>query len=446
MHARPWTTRLTSLVLFGAVLVSVAAELSQWQPAHTLMGTWLMGAAAISALAADRFARWFSLVLTAVSLLLLGLLGVPWPAALDGAVSGGTVLVFLLLVEVLGGAIATGGYDKALTAMLTGSGRSGRAMRRIAWGAAFVLAAAGTFMAAVPAVYYALGAGAGHRRIAMAISATRGFAGALLINPISPLVVMAIEVSGAPLREYLRYALPVLAGMVVAEWWAAGRAADPGAGGATPAAGGLWRMRHTLAAAGCIAAFGAAYDALHAYGISTVMRTGLSVASAGLVLGLAAPRPWLRTLRRLPTERYMGHVAAAPLFVFGGLFGNVVVASGVLAPLVAAMRRGNSPGLEVLLILTLMVLLRWVGVAPVVGVLIIGPVLAGAVSLTPSLYALALVFGGVLAFLGSPLSGTNLFVAGATGLSPLQVITRYQGVYVLGGAAVFLGYVWGLLA
>lgn len=52
--------------------------------------------------------------------------------------------------------------------------------------------------------------------------------------------------------------------------------------------------------------------------------------------------------------------------------------------------------------------------------------------MAPGLNPWAPVFGGILAFRGSPLGGTNLFVATATGLTPLQVSLRCRRPYSAG--------------
>lgn len=433
--------------LVGAVLITSAADLTHLAAGEAVTGLWLLASAAVCVPLADAFARGFFVLLGTVSLALVLALRLPWSVAWSGAVTGGTVLVFLLLVEFLGAAIQVGGYDRALTALLARRARSGSSARRAAWIGAFILASAGMFMASVPAVYYALGLGGDERRLPLVVGATRGFAAAVLVNPLSPLVVIALSASGAPFGGYLVHALPVFALMLAVEWWAGARsaAAPPGlpeADFAEP----LWQRRHTLALVGAVVAFALAYRLLSLLAAGALMSTALSVAAAAGPLGLAAPSQWARALRTLPAERFPKHFAAAPLFVVGGLFGNVLVHSGLLDPVVGAMQGVPAPWLWVPFVVALVLLLRWLGVAPTVSVLIVGPVLAGAVPITPALYALALVFGGVMAFLGSPLSGTNLFVAGATGLSPLQVSVGLQGGYVLATMALFLGYAWVLQA
>lgn len=437
--------RAATGALVGAVLITAASDLTHLAVGEVVTGLWLLASAALCVPLADTFARRFFVVLGTASVALVLARRLPWSVAWSGAVTGGTVLVFLLLVEFLGAAIQVGGYDRALTALLARRARSGSSARRAAWIGAFTLASIGMFMASVPAVYYALGLGGDERRLPLVVGATRGFAAAVLVNPLSPLVVIALSISGAPFGRYLLYALPVFVLMLAVEWWAGARsaAAPPELPEADPAEP-LWQRRHTLALMGAVVAFVLAYGFLSLLDAGALMSTALSVAAAAGALGLAAPSRWPRSLRAVPAERFPKHFGAAPLFVGGGLFGNVLVHSGLLDPVIGAMQGVPVPWLWVPFIVALVLLLRWLGVAPTVSVLIVGPVLAGAVSITPALYALALVFGGVMAFLGSPLSGTNLFVAGATGLSPLQVSVRLQGGYVLATMALFLGYAWVL--
>jgi C4-dicarboxylate transporter len=126
------------------------------------------------------------------------------------------------------------------------------------------------------------------------------------------------------------------------------------------------------------------------------------------------------------------------------MFGTLLFESGLVEPLILFVREAQLPWLEFPLLVLLIWALRWLGLAPVISLMILGPAFAPAVSLPPPLYALALAFGGIVGFLGSPLSATNLFVASATGFSPFDVSIRHQGPYVAALAVLTSLYAFAL--
>jgi hypothetical protein len=162
--------------------------------------------------------RWFAILLGLGSAYLVWRYEIPALQVAQAASSGGLVLAFLLLVEVLGVAVRGGGYDAALTAVLGRFTNSAAGIRRVAGAGGFLLSLAGLFMGAVPAAFFALGGEPGKRGLPLALSATRGFAAAVLINPISPLVVLALAASNASLGHFLLCAVPVACLMMALDW------------------------------------------------------------------------------------------------------------------------------------------------------------------------------------------------------------------------------------
>ncbi|HSH70857.1 MAG TPA: hypothetical protein VK997_13120 [Deferrisomatales bacterium] len=388
--------------------------------------------------------RWFAWALAAGSAALALATQIRLADVLAAATNGGQVLGFLLLVEVLGVALQTGRYDAGLTGLLARGTPGGASRLRAASIGCFVLNLCGLFMGAVPAAFYALGGKPGRADLPLAIAATRGFGASALINPVSPLVLLALAGSHASLSAYLASAVPVAMLLLVLDGVLRGRQEPEPATPLPAAARQPWLRAQTLGCAAAVLAAAPIYHVAGVYGVAVLPRIGLAVCAGGLGLGLAAPVRFATRLRALPRERFLSHRGAVPFFTLGALFGTLLVGSRVLDPLLAALSRLHMPLLEFPLIVALIVGFRWLGLAPVISLLILGPLFAPAVSLSPTVYALALTFGGVAGFLGSPLSGTNLFVASVSGVSPFHIALHIQGRYVATAVAITSVYAMGL--
>jgi hypothetical protein len=427
---------LLALILFDA--------LTAWGWVALTDGAALLVASGLYLSKSTGGGRWFAVALAAGSAALALSARIPLGDVLAAATNGGQVLGFLLLVEVLGLALQTGRYDEGLTGLLA-RGAPGAASRlRAARIGSFALSLCGMFMGAVPAAFYALGGRPGRADLPLAIAATRGFGASVLVNPVSPLVLLALAASGASLFPYLVSALPVAMLLLALDGYSSGRG-EPAPHDPAPATEAQpWRRGQT---AGCVAAIvGAAivYRAVGTFGVAVLPRIGLAVCAGGLGLGLAAPARFASGLRALPRDRFLSHRGSVPFFTLGGMFGTLLVGSRFLDPLLAALSRLQLPLLEFPLIVALIVGFRWLGLAPVISLLILGPLFAPAVSLSPKVYTLALTFGGVAGFLGSPLSGTNLFVASVSGVSPFHIALRIQARYVAIAVAITSLYAMGL--
>ena len=427
--------------LLGLVLLDA---LTPWGWVPLVNGAALLTASGLYLAKTTGGGRWFAVALAAGSAALALTAQIPLAIVLAAATNGGQVLGFLLLVEVLGVALQTGRYDEGLTGLLARGAPGGASRVRAARIGSFVLSLSGMFMGAVPAAFYALGGKPGRADLPLAIAATRGFGASVLINPVSPLALLALAGSGAPLLPYLASALPVAALLLVLGGVPRGRD-DPAPPAPAPAvAARPWQLGQTL---GCVAAIAAAalvYRAAGAFGVAVLPQIGLAVCAGGLGLGLAAPARFAPRLRALPRDRFLSHRGSVPFFTLGGLFGTLLVGSRFLDPLLAALSRLHMPLLEFPLIVALIVGFRWLGLAPVISLMILGPLFAPAVSLSPTVYTLALTFGGVAGFLGSPLSGTNLFVASVSGVSPFHIALHIQGRYVATAVAITSLYAMGL--
>ena len=404
--------------LLGLVLLDA---LTPWGWVPLVNGAALLTASGLYLAKTTGGGRWFAVALAAGSAALALTAQIPLAIVLAAATNGGQVLGFLLLVEVLGVALQTGRYDEGLTGLLARGAPGGASRVRAARIGSFVLSLSGMFMGAVPAAFYALGGKPGRADLPLAIAATRGFGASVLINPVSPLALLLV-LGGVP----------------------RGRD-DPAPPAPAPAvAARPWQLGQTL---GCVAAIAAAalvYRAAGAFGVAVLPQIGLAVCAGGLGLGLAAPARFAPRLRALPRDRFLSHRGSVPFFTLGGLFGTLLVGSRFLDPLLAALSRLHMPLLEFPLIVALIVGFRWLGLAPVISLMILGPLFAPAVSLSPTVYTLALTFGGVAGFLGSPLSGTNLFVASVSGVSPFHIALHIQGRYVATAVAITSLYAMGL--
>ncbi|MHB8765050.1 MAG: hypothetical protein ACYDA8_12045 [Deferrisomatales bacterium] len=421
----------TSPILLCALLALVLLDaLTPWRWAALLNGAALLAAAGLCFGGLTRGGRWFAGALALGSGALAFSASVPLADLFSAATNGGQVLGFLLLVEVLGVALQAGRYDEGLTGLLARGAPSAASRRRAASVGSFLLSLAGLFMGAVPAAFYALGGRPGRADLPLAIAATRGFGASVLVNPVSPLVLLALTASGSHLLPYLASALPVAALLLALDWYPRVREDPEGLVPPPAAAARPWRRAQTLGGVAAVAAAVLVYRAAGAWGVAVLPRIGLAVAAGGLGLGLAAPARFAPRLRALPGERFSSHLGSVPFFILGGLFGTLLVGSPFLDPLLGALGRLHLPLLEFPLVVALIVGLRWLGLAPVISLMVLGPLFAPVVSLSPTVYALALTFGGVAGFLGSPLSGTNLFVASVSGVSPFHIALRLQARYV----------------
>lgn len=454
MSESHWYRRSLPTLLSLLVALVLLAEVTHWPLADWLEPLGLMAAMLYCLPAGSAFTRWFVGVAGGASVALIILVPVPLADLLAGAASAGPILALLILVEVLAAGIRAGGYDIALTAILLPYARTAGSMRRVAGIGGFVLAGSGMFVASVPTIYYAFSRQTGPGGLSLALSISRGFAAAAVLSPLAPVVVMAVAASGTPLASYMLYAAPVSVILFALDWLprrgddrlmtletTAGK--QPEAEEAAAASRQLWHRGHTLAGLGSVLAFVLMYQAGTALEVHSLARVALAVLAGSLVLGMAERHTWAGVVRGLPAARFGIHAESVPLFAAGGLVGSVLVSSGQLGPLVSLVQRLHLPALEMPFVILLIVAFRWMGVAPVISILILGPVFAQAVSLSPPLYALALTFGGATAFLVTPFSATSLVIAAATGLTPFQVSAGRQWLFVL--TAGLLVSTYGLL-
>lgn len=449
MQEGHWYSRFLPPFLALMVALVLLAEITHWPLAVLVESAGLMVATLVCLPASDAFTRWFVAVAGGVAIALALMVPVPLSDVLAGAASAGPILSLLILVEVLGAAIRTGRYDTALTAMLMRYARTAGSMRKVAGIGAFMLTLNGMFVASIPTIYYSFAQRAGGG-ISLALSASRGFAAAAVLSPLAPGVVLAVAASGTSLTSYMLYAAPVSLMLFALDWLPrrgdAGvvtleaASADPDAPDEPGALRPLWRRAHTLAGLGAVSVFALMYQLGEALHVNSLARVALAVLAGSLVLGMAERRVWTGVLRGLPAARFGSHATSVPLFAAGGLMGSMLVSSGQLGPLVGLVQRLNLPMLEMPFVMLLIIVFRWMGVAPVISVLILGPIFAQAVSLSPQLYAVALAFGGAMAFLVTPFSVTSLVMAAATGMTPLEVSTGRQGLYVLTAGLLVSAY------
>lgn len=453
MQEGNWYSRFLPPFLSLMVALVLLAEITHWPLAVLMESVGLMAAALVCLPASGAFTRWFVAVAGGVSIALAVMVPVPPSDVLAGAASAGPILSVLILVELLGAAIRTGRYDTALTAMLLRYARTAGSMRKVAGFGAFMLALTGMFVASIPTIYYSFAQRAGGG-LSLALSASRGFAAAAVLSPLAPVVVLAVAASGTSLASYMLYAAPVSLMLFALDWLprrgdarvvtlepAPADPAEPDGPGAAPRP--LWRRAHTLAGLGAVSVFALMYRLGGALHVNSLARVALAVLGGSLVLGMAERRAWTGVLRGLPAARFGTHASSVPLFAAGGLMGSMLVSSGQLGPLVGLVQRLHLPMLEMPFMMLLVIAFRWMGVAPVISILILGPVFAQAVSLSPQMYAVALAFGAAMAFLVTPFSVTSLVMAAATGLTPLEVSAGRQGLFAL--AAGLLVSMYGLL-
>lgn len=422
--------RYSPWVLSGLLALTLFDALTPWRWATVASGAALLAASAVYAVDLQGLGRWFSVSFAAGSAALSVAYRIPLSDVLVAATNGGQVLAFLLLVEVLGAAVEAGRYDRVLTGLLARGTPSVGSLRRAVSAGSFVLNLAGMFMGSVPAAFYALGGKPRREDLPLAVAASRGFGASSLINPASPLVVLAMAGSGAHLLPYLASALPVAAFMLLLDWLAGAGPDRSSAEDPSAPAGQRLRSSQAFALAVGLAAALLVYQIARVPGMGVLPRVGLAVVAGALVVGLVEPARLGARLRVLPRTRFVPLADTVPYFALGAAFGTLLVNSRLLTPILSVVSRLHLPALEFPLVVALVAALRWLGLAPVIAVMILGPIFAHAVSLAPPLYALSLVFGGVVGFLGSPLSGTNLFVASVGGLSPFEVSMRVQGWYV----------------
>jgi hypothetical protein len=408
-----------------------------WRWVTLLNGAALFVASGLYVTASKGAGRWFAAIFAGGNAALALGYGIPVAQILAAATTGGQVLGLLLLVEVLGAAVEGGRYDAVLTGLLIRGKHSKATLRRAVSVGSCLLNLGGMFMGSVPAAFFALGGKPGRDDLPLAVAASRGFAASNLINPTSPLLVLAIAGSGAPLLPYLAYAFPLSALLLLLDWFTEPRGATtPHADSPPQGRAQDWRWGQILAFSGAVFTALLVYRAARALGVVVLPRIGVAVSLGALVLGLVEPSRFGACLRALPRNRFASHAVSVPFFALGASFGTLLVSSGLLTPVLSFISRLHAPPLEFPLVMALLLVLRWLGLAPVIGVMILGPIFATAVSLPPPLYALSLTVGAIVAFLGSPLSGTNLFVASVSGLSPLEVSVRIQGWYVATAAVL----------
>ena len=423
-------------VLMAAVIVAVIlASFTHWTFATWVEAALLMSASLLYIPYTRGVNRWVSLALIAGCLLIIML----YPSNLDelvsSAVSGGPVLVFLALIEVLGAAINHGGFSQILTSVAVRYAHSPASVRRMAGLSALVLNFLGMFQASVPAVYYALTGNNKALQLPIALSSSRGFGAGLMANPFSPIVIMALYASGSSFSQYLLYALPVAALLLMLDWLP-----RRGESRITPSVEARereasdqehrWQRGHTICFGLAVLIFTLLYVLLGNMQVGSILQIILSLTGASLVLGCVHYETWPAQLRKVPQKSFASTAPILPLFALGGMFGGLIVSSDLLDPVLQFMQRAGNPWLEAPIVALILVFFRWIGVAPVISVLILGPLLAEVVTLPPPLYALALTFGTNAAFLSSPFSGTNLFIAQVTGSSPFTISVRYHGGYV----------------
>lgn len=434
---------LATVVFFVILEAFVAQEWVTFATAATLALATVLTMPRIHGAAA-----WYILFLFIVSVVLLIVNESAVGVLARGMVNGGQVLVFMFLAEVVGVALRAGKFDVRLTRGVARllPGRTG--LSRAATLGSFVLGLGGMFAAALQTTYYAIAERNPGNELLVATGSARGFSASALINPISPVVVLAIAASSISLPSYLLVAAPVCGLMLILSLLPHRAGSFEGARGQGVLVSNPENvlvgehsngLRYALLG---IAALGATYALLTRFPIPNLIAVGLAVFAGGVILGLSNPNRFRRGMQRLPRERFTIHASAVPLFTLGGLLGELVVANGFLVPIAASISNIAVAWLQVPFIVLLVITLRWLGVPPLITLLVAGPVLLSAVTISPQLYALALVLGSVLAFLVTPLSGTNLFIASVTGKSPLTISLREQGWFCGATLVLVTGYVF----
>lgn len=265
-----------------------------------------------------------------------------------------------------------------------------------------------------------------------ALVLARGFALAALWSPFFVAMGVALaQAPGARVSTVLLWGLPLSQLLMALIAWSLGRTPD---NGQSAFAG----YPFNLATLGGPLLLAAAVFAGH------LCAPRLSIVS---LVTVAAPLYTLIACRRLqPMARLAEYIRRdlprmgpeVLLFLAAGVLGTGFTAwvnhSGLTLPM------ANSGPLAASIGLAVIVTLATVGIHPIVGITAVGAVL-GHVGIRPDLLALSFLMGWGLGVIVSPISGTNLLLAGRYGI-PLGRIWRYNLAFVPGACLACCGWLY----
>ncbi|MCL6611687.1 MAG: hypothetical protein K6T66_09140 [Peptococcaceae bacterium] len=356
--------------------------------------------------------------------------GAGWQQMMEALGKNTGLIVLLLAVPLLGVPLKHGGYIGVLDALALKCMRRRYQMYLVPAIFSHVL---GVFMnlGAVPLTHEVTARGrlAGYPGL-LAKSLSRGFGAALFWSPNMVVTALVLSYLNVPWQDYVHLGLlfagiALLTGFVADLFSREGREPEEGraSGSAEPY---IDRVKlGQLAAAGVV-------FLLIVILIETA--TGLPVIRTVPVIALALPAAWLFLLGRKDLIRagyedyfrnrinkYDGEVV---LFAAAGFFSGALALSGWSERLCAYVMlfQAHSKAGMALVLLGAIILASLAGIHPMVLVSAFGASLdPAALGFTPVQMALVLIAGWALGAAVSPMSGTNLVVAGLTGKTPLEV-------------------------
>jgi hypothetical protein len=400
---------LAGWLLFAAILASLAGEFLGLSSLPAGLLQWAGAALLLSQVPAR--VRGQSLFLAAAGIL----------ALLAGGVDGSRLLEALGKNQEMIAMLAAVGCLRLIP--LSGKAGSLPAGRRAIWQTLFGVHWLGsiTNISAIILFGDRMSGISGKLEPRQALVLARGFALAALWSPF--FVAMGVALSQAPgarIGPVLLWGLPLSQLLMALMAWSLGRT---GSGGQSAFAGYPFTLA-TLAGPLLLAA---------AVFTGHLLAPGLSIVS---LVTVAAPLYVLVACgRQQPMARLAEYIRRdlprmgpeVLLFLAAGVLGTGFTAwvqqSGLTLPIASSEPLAASLGLAVI------VVLAGVGIHPIVGITAAGAVL-GQIGIRPELLALSFLMGWGLGVIISPISGTNLLLAGRYGI-PLSRIWRANMPFVL---------------
>ena len=301
-------------------------------------------------------------------------------------------------------------------------------------------------MAIVPLIYYSMWEslqerGLGYTRN-LAVSLKRGLALSLFWSPFGIMMAVIIEYSGVPWIQIapITFFLALVALLVsfFSEYLLSrGKAMVAGGLDLPPDAGEhFWKTFRTLTSY---------VFTLIAFVLAINSYTSLGMIDTLIIISVIVPLAWSLVTGILPTYlqktvqyfqiKVPGYGQPFSLFIAAGVFAVGLRSFGFESLLdqflLLSFETLGSIGI-IMIIVSVIMLLSWVGVHPVVSLVLIGQNLNFQSGIIPPLYyAIAMIIGGSLSNLTSPISAVTLVTAGLFQKNPFEVGITWNALFIV---------------